>query len=139
MEQMTTERLEKQRAFIETKLTKCKQFDKYGLTLVDTNDVIISSLMGELRNNVLNFFKGGLYSVKKCEHCGTDQSPQFERAHNKGMSRSDVALSALKRIRPNEKVPIKQSTFIKAFIEEHTRHPLWILCKSCHKKYDKEV
>jgi len=136
---MSSERLAQQKEFIERKLEKCKQFDKYGLTLVDTNLVIISSLMGELRNIVLSFFKGGLYSVKKCEHCGTEQSKQFERAHNKGMSRSDVALSALNRIRPDETVSVKQASFIKAFIEEHTRHPLWILCKECHKKYDAKV
>ena len=136
---MTNERLAQQKEFIERKLEKCKQFDKYGLTLVDTNLVIISSLMGELRNIVLSFFKGGLYSVKKCEHCGTQQSKQFERAHNKGMSRSDVALSALNRIRPDESVSVKQASFIKAFIEEHTKHPLWILCKDCHKKYDAKV
>ena len=136
---MTPERLEKQREFIERKLTSCKQFDKYGLRLVDPNSVIISSLTGELRNIVLTFFKGGMYSVKKCEHCGTETSKQFERAHNKGMSRSDVALSALKRIRPDETASINQGVFIKAFIEEHTKHPLWILCKGCHKKYDMKV
>jgi len=136
---MTPERLEKQRTFIERKLISCKQFDKYGLTLVDTNSVIISSLSGELRNNVQIFFRGGMYSVKKCEHCGTETSSQFERAHNKGVSRAEVALSALKRIRPDESVPIKQSNFMRAFIEEHTKNPLWILCKGCHKKYDTKV
>lgn len=136
---MKPERLEKQKMFIENKLKTCKQFDKYKLTLVDTNDVIISSLMGELRNTVLSFFKGGIYSIKKCEHCGTEHSKQFERAHNKGMSRSDVALSALNRIRPDEAVSIKQGAFIKAFIQEHSNHPLWILCSDCHKKYDKVV
>jgi hypothetical protein len=136
---MTSERLEQQKQFIQSKLKNTKQFEKYKLTLVDTNDIIISSLMGELRNTVLSFFKGGMYSVKKCEHCGTETSKQFERAHNKGMSRGNVAISALKRIRPDETVSIKQSDFIKAFIEEHTNHPLWILCKDCHKKYDKVV
>jgi hypothetical protein len=136
---MSSERLAQQKEFIDHKLETCKQFDKYGLTLVDTNLVIISSLMGELRNIVLSFFKGGMYYVKKCEHCGTQQSKQFERAHNKGMPREKVALSALNRIRPDETKPVKQESFIKAFIEEHTRHPLWILCKDCHKKYDAKV
>jgi len=133
---MSSERLAQQKEFIDRKLKTCKQFNKYGLTLVDTNGVIISSLTGELRNIVQSFFKGGMYSVKKCEHCGTEQSKQFERAHNKGMKRNQLALSALNRIRPDETVSIKQSCFIRAFIEEHTRHPLWILCKECHKKYD---
>jgi hypothetical protein len=136
---MSSERFAQQKEFIDRKLETCKQFNKYGLTLVDPNLVIISSLMGELRNIVLTFFKGGMYSVKKCEHCGTESSKQFERAHNKGMPRDKVALSALNRIRPDETVSIKQACFIRAFIEEHTRHPLWILCKDCHKKYDASV
>lgn len=134
---MTEERLKKQSDFITKKLEKCRQFDKYGLTLVDSNEIIISSLMGELRNIVLSFFKGDLFSEKKCEHCGTTTSSQFERAHQKNISRKDVALAALKRIRPDESQPIKQKEFIKAFVEEHCKVPLWILCKSCHVKYDK--
>ncbi len=134
--EMSEARLQQQKTFIQAKLPKCKQFDKYGLTLVDPNDVIIKSLMGELRNIVLSFFKGDLYSQKKCEHCGTTTSKQFERAHNKGCSRYDVALAALRRIRPDESKPIQQKDFIKAFVEEHCTIPLWILCKECHIKYD---
>ena len=134
--QMSQERLEQQKLFILRKLEKCKQFDKYGLTLVDSNDIIIKSLMGELRNIVLSFFKGDIYSQKKCEHCGTSSSKQFERAHNQGSSRYNVALAALNRIRPDESKPIQQKAFIKAFVEEHTTIPLWILCKECHIKYD---
>lgn len=133
---MTEARLQKQKEFIQRKIQSCKQFDKYGLTLVDSNAVIIASMQGELRNIVLSFFKGGLYSEKKCEHCQTTVSHQFERAHNKGKSRNDVALAALHRIRPDETAHIKQKDFIKAFIEEHITVPLWILCKQCHVKYD---
>jgi len=134
---MSDERMLKQSEFIQTKVPKSKLFDKYGLTLVDSNKVIITSLMGELRNLVLAFFKGGMYSVKKCEHCGTTESTQFERAHDKGKSRGDVALLALHRIRPDETLPVLQKDFMKAFILEHSFIPLWILCKQCHIKYDK--
>ena len=57
---MSDARIQQQKEFIEKKIIKCKQFDKYGLTLTDSNDIIITSLMGELRNIVLSFFKGGL-------------------------------------------------------------------------------
>jgi hypothetical protein len=133
---MTEARLQKQAEFIQRKMQTCKQFDKYGLTLIDSNAVIIASMQGELRNIILSFFTGDLYSKKKCEHCQTTVSPQFERAHNKGNSRNDVALAALHRIRPDETAHIKQKDFIKAFIEEHITVPLWILCKACHGKYD---
>ena len=132
---MDTDRLSKQSNFILEKLAKSKLFDKYGLTLVDSNEVIVQSLNGELRNIVLAFFKGGMYAVKTCEHCGSTNASQYERAHDKGSSRGQVAMAALARIRPNGG-QIRQSSFMRAFIEEHRRVPLWILCKSCHKKYD---
>ena len=134
---MSSERLKKQKDFIQNKIVKCKQFEKYGLTLIDTNTTIINSLTGELRNMVNTFFKGGLYGVKECEHCGTTISAQYERAHDKGKSRNVVALDALRRIRPDETKSIKQQDFMRAFIEEHTNVPLWILCKQCHINYDK--
>ena len=135
---MSDVRIKQQREFIETKLKKCRLFDKYNLTLVDSNDIIITSLMGELRNIVLSFFKGGMYSEKKCEHCSTTESRQFERAHDVSKSRRDVALDALRRIRSDETKQIKQNDFMRAFIEEHCNVPLWILCKSCHTLYDKK-
>ena len=138
---MSEERLALQKAFIDAKLSKSRQFDKYGLTLVNTNAVIVRSLMGELRNIVLSFFKGGkdgLYGVKKCEHCGTTEGKQYERAHCKGIDREDVAIRALTRIRPDESAPIEQRDFMKAFIEEHATVPLWFLCTSCHTAYDKK-
>jgi hypothetical protein len=133
---MTEARLATQAEFIKTKLVKCRQFDKYGLTLIDSNDVIIQSLGGELRNLVLSFFKGGIYAEKRCEHCGTTTAPQYERAHNKGTTRAAVALAALQRLRPSGTEQIKQSDFMRTFIEEHDTVPLWILCKACHTIYD---
>jgi len=43
--------------FIDSRLAKSRLFDKYGLTLTDSNEVIVASLMGELRNMVLAFFR----------------------------------------------------------------------------------
>jgi hypothetical protein len=134
---MEPARLKAQSDFIQRKLATCKLFDKYGLTLVDSDDVIIKSLMGELRNIVLAFFKGGMFAVKKCEFCNATDAPQFERAHHRGTSRADVAVAALNRIRPDKAQPVKQADFIRAFIEEHTKVPLHILCKACHTKYDR--
>ena len=130
-------RIEEQKQFIRKKLVRCKQFDKYGLTLVDSNEIIVKSLMGELRNIIQSFFKGWIYSTKKCEHCSTTTAKQYDRAHDKNISRSDIAFKALQRIRPDETQPIKQKDFIRAFIEEHENVHLWLLCKECHTKYDK--
>ncbi len=135
---MTAERLEQQQKFIHKKLPKSKLFDKYGLTLVDSNDIIIQSLMGELRNIIQAFFKGGLYGKKECEHCKTTTAKQYERAHDKDHSRYAVAMAALTKLRTNDESPIKQKDFMKAFIQEHVHISLWILCKSCHIKYDKQ-
>jgi hypothetical protein len=133
---MSDERLAAQAELIRNKLPTSKLFDKYGLTLVDSNNTIIISLMGELRNIILGFFKGGPYASKRCEHCGTLDAKQYERAHNKGESRPSIAKRALERIRPDETARISQKEFMKAFIEEHIKVPLWFLCTTCHKKYD---
>jgi hypothetical protein len=132
---MTDERKTLQSDFIQAKLKKTKHFNKYGLTLIDDNETIIRSTMGELRNTVLAFFKGGIFAKKVCEHCGTTEG-QFDRAHDKDTSRQDVALAALRRIRPDETKPVSQQEFMRAFVEEHCRVPLWYLCKSCHRVYD---
>jgi hypothetical protein len=134
---MTEDRLAKQSNFILEKLAKSKLFDKYSLTLVDSNEVIIQSLNGELRNIVQSFFKGGMYAKRTCEHCGSTTAAQYERAHDKSSSRGQVAMAALARIRPDEG-QIRQSDFMRAFIEEHRRVPLWVLCKPCHKTYDSD-
>jgi len=133
---MTPERRAAQAEFIRSKLKKTKYFAKYGLTLIDSNEVIVQSTMGELRNTVLTFFKGGIFARKQCEHCGTTQSSQFERAHDKETSRKSVALAALHRIRPDETKSVSQREFMEAFVEEHCNVPLWYLCKECHRAYD---
>ena len=128
-------RLKQQTDFIEKRLAKCKLFNKYKLTLLESNNDIISSLGGELRNIVQGFFTGSFYAQKVCEHCGLTAKTQ--RCHDKGSSRPQVAFSALLKIRPDETKPIKQCDFIRAFIQEHSKVPLWILCQTCHMKYDR--
>lgn len=132
----TPERMVALCEFIDRKLNKTSMFNKYGLTLVDSNDIIIASLMGELRNMVLAFFKD-LFKFKQCESCKTTTANQYDRAHDRSLSREHVAMEALKRIRPDVRSHIQQKDFLRAFIEEHKNHPLWYLCRSCHCKYDK--
>ena len=145
---MSDERRERQTKFITEKLNskRTKLFDKYR-TMFDknidgevmTNEEIIRSTMGELRNTVLAFFKGGLFKEKKCEHCGkTGKGLQFDRAHDKEVFRKDVALAALRRIRPDESKPVSQREFMRAFVQEHCNVPLWYLCRGCHIAYDKK-
>jgi len=129
-------------AFIKTRLETSKSFDKYGLEFRESNATIIKSIMGELRNTVLGFFKGKTsgFHEKRCDACDTTaKDVQYERAHDRSMCREAVALDALKLIRPDESVPIKQKDFIKAFVMQHAKYPLWYLCKPCHKKYDSKV
>jgi hypothetical protein len=136
---MTEERQQEFDRFIDKRLATVN-FDKYRLPLIVSNEDIVISLGGELRNIVLRFFKGGeLFKYKRCESCGTsNKDVQYERAHDRSCSRTDVALAALRRIRPDETKPIHQSRFMRAFIEEHKRHPIWYLCKTCHNAYDKK-
>lgn len=132
---MSDERRARQTEFIQAKLKKTKYFDKYGLNPPEDNQTIIRSTMGELRNTVRAFFQGGIFAKKVCEHCGTTTG-QFDRAHDKDISRQGVALAALRRIRPDETKPVSQKEFMRAFVEEHCNVPLWYLCKACHRMYD---
>ena len=135
----TPERMATLCEFIDSRLAKSRLFDKYGLTLTDSNEVIVASLMGELRNMVLAFFKGSLFKTKRCDSCKSTTAAQYERAHDRATTRESVALDALRRIRPAGTGPIHQKDFLRAFREEHKNHPLWYLCHSCHHTYDKKV
>jgi hypothetical protein len=129
-------RLEEMAALIDAKLPKTKAFNRYKLTMHESNADIVSSLGGEMRNMVLSFFKGGCFKHKKCDHCGTTEAKQYDRAHDKSVTRDDVALAALARIRPDEAAPVSQQAFMRAFVNEHRYVPVWYLCKPCHRVYD---
>lgn len=132
---ITPERLEQQKSFIKARLQKTTIFNKYTLVLTNSNQEIVKSLGDCLRNVILNFFKG-LFKLKECEVCkATNIKPQ--RAHPRDSSREAVALDALNRIRPDPTIPVNQSDFLKAFIDEHSNHIMWYLCAKCHKTYDR--
>jgi len=131
-------RKESQRAFIQTRINSSRLFDKYGLTHSESNEVIVKSMMGEMRNLVQQFFKGAGsgFDVKRCDACGTtNPALQYDRAHDRSSSRPELALAALNRVRPDNS-PISQKEVMKAFIREHAETPLWYLCKPCHRIYD---
>jgi hypothetical protein len=129
-------RLEEMSVLIDSKIDKTKTFNRYKLMLHESNADIVSSLGGEMRNMVLTFFKGGCFKNKKCDHCGTTEAKQYDRAHDASMTRDKVALSALARIRPDESAPVSQQEFMRAFVNEHRYVPVWYLCKPCHREYD---
>jgi len=132
-------RKETQRAFIQNRINSSRLFNKYGLTHTESNETIVMSMMGEMRNLVQQFFKGtgSGFDVKRCDACQTtDPTLQYDRAHDRGSSRPQVALAALRRVRPDESVPITQKDVMKAFVEEHATISLWYLCKPCHRTYD---
>ena len=136
----TTARKEAQRVFITNRIENTKMFNKYGLIHTESNMVIVTSLMGEMRNLVQQFFKGAGsgFTEKKCDACNTtDSSLQYDRAHDRGCSRIDVALAGLNRLRPDETVFVAQKDVLKAFIKEHAEVSLWYLCKPCHREYDR--
>jgi len=140
MHARSTDRTAHMKTCIDRRLEKTTQFDKFRLTLTNSNDDIISSLGGELRNLVLSFFKGKVFPEKRCDCCGTKSvNVQYERAHDRECDRPQVALDALKRIRSDESAPVHQATFMRAFIEEHRMHPMWYLCKPCHVWYDRKT
>jgi len=90
------------------------------------------------RNLVHAFFK---YTTNKCDNCGIFKSKlvQLERAHcnKENCDRSSLLYLAIKEHYNNEKVPIYVKDILKTFIKLHNKIPLFILCKKCHKEYDK--
>jgi hypothetical protein len=90
---MSEERRSQQAKFITDKLNskRITMFNKYGLTFHEDNETIVRSTMGELRNTVLAFFKGGLFKEKRCEHCGKIGGSQMRL--NRSLSATSCVLS----------------------------------------------
>ena len=108
--------------------------------IVGTAHDILSHLNGGLAKNLVNnFFK---YTTTKCDICGIQKSKtiQLDRAHcNKdSCDRSSLLAKSIKYHFIDETTPIKVKDILITFIKYHKEIPLFILCKKCHREYDKK-
>ena len=93
---------------------------------------------GPAKNLINNFFR---YKTDKCDRCGIQKSKtiQLDRAHcNKdGCDRSSLLEKAIDEYFTDETTPILIKDILRTFIKYHKEIPLYILCKECHREYDR--
>ena len=101
-------------------------------------DILLHLKAGPGKNLINSFFK---YTTDKCDYCGIQKSRinQLDRAHcNKdGCDRSSLLEKSINNYYIDEITPIKIKDILRQFIEYHKQIPLFILCKKCHREYDK--
>jgi len=109
--------------------------------VVGTKNNILLHLKGGPAKNLINsFFK---YTTDKCDYCGISKSKtvQLDRAHcNKdSCDRTSLLEKSINFHFTHENTPIKIKDIFKTFIKYHKGIPLFILCKKCHREYDKKL
>ena len=112
---------------------------KSNVGLVGTkNEILLHLKAGPAKNLINSFFK---YTTDKCDFCCIQKSRtnQLDRAHcNKdGCDRSSLLETSIDDYYIDETTPIKIKDILRNFITYHKEIPLFILCKKCHREYDK--
>ena len=119
------------------KKTKIKLLNE-GCSLVGTKEDIFTNVNDTGRNLTQKFFK---YKTDKCDYCGKQKSReiQLDRAHPNigGWDRPSLLKKAICFHFIDETTPIKASDILRTYIKKHDNIPLFVLCKKCHRKYDK--
>uniref|UniRef100_A0A6C0JD15 Uncharacterized protein n=1 Tax=viral metagenome TaxID=1070528 RepID=A0A6C0JD15_9ZZZZ len=109
------------------------------LKLVGTEKDILAHLKGGPSKNLINSFFN--YTTDKCDFCkiAKDKLVQLDRAHcNKlNCDRASLLNKSIKKHFIDEITPIKVKDILNDFIKFHNEIPLFILCKKCHREYDK--
>tara|TARA_B110000967_G_C18812247_1_gene524250 strand:+ start:734 stop:1174 length:441 start_codon:yes stop_codon:yes gene_type:complete len=102
------------------------------------NDILLHLKGGPAKNLINTFFK---YTTDKCDYCGIQKSKtiQLDRAHcNKdSCDRSSLLQRSINYHFIDHSEPIKIKDILITFVKYHKDIPLFILCKKCHREYDK--
>ena len=124
---------------INEKLEKSRISDlTTGLKLGGPKEDILSHLRkGPAKNLVCAFFKSDI----KCDCCGIEKSNtiQLDRAHcnEDGCDRASLLKEAVDIYYKDENTLIESKAILRSFLRLHIGKPLFILCKKCHREYDK--
>lgn len=110
------------------------------LKVVGTKTEILSHLKGGPTTNLTNsFFK---YTTDKCDYCGLQKSKttQLDRAHCNidSCDRSSLLEKSININFIDEITPIRIKDILITYLKYHKDIPLFILCKKCHREYDKK-
>ena len=131
--------LEKQNSYIGKKRRIKNRLLDDPIGLCGEKEEIANHLnMGHAPNLVQTYFK----TDDKCVLCqgkkGENGIRQIERAHCNNYSRKDLLMMALEDLHIDKNTPIRSGDILKLFIQKHDICPIYSLCNSCHKKYDKK-
>lgn len=101
-------------------------------------DILSHLKSGPTKNLINSFFK---YTTNQCDNCNIEKSKtiQLDRAHcnKKNCDRISLLKKSIEKYYINDLTPIKIKNILITFIKLHKEIPLFILCKTCHRKYDK--
>ena len=93
---------------------------------------------GPAKNLTNSFFK---YTNDKCDYCGIQKNKtiQLDRAHYNidSCDRSSLLEKSINVHFIDESTPIKIKDILITYLKYHKDIPLFILCKKCHREYDK--
>ena len=99
------------------------------------NDILLHLKGGPAKNLINSFFK---YTTDKCDYCGIKKSKSIQLDCNKdSCDRSSLLEKSINVHFIDQSTPIKIKDILTTFIKYHKDIPLFILCKKCHREYDK--
>lgn len=113
---------------------------KYGDTTIICKDSESAyyTLDGEMRNNVMKFFRSKKKEVGICQFKNCKKT-DLDCAHKRNYERKNIFRNILKRMQlyKNGKYRIEVQEFMKEFIYFHKKSIIYFLCKKHHTEYDK--
>ena len=106
-----------------------------------TKNEIHTHLKGGPAKNLTNYFFK--HTNDKCDYCSIqkNKNTQLDRAHCNidNCDRSSLLQKAINNHFIDDITPIKIKDILITYLKYHKDIPLFILCKNCHREYDKKV
>lgn len=125
---------------LEDKIKKTRIFSLNSEVCISgpLEDILFHLKGGPAKNLINSFIK---YDENKCDYCGIEKSNliQLDRAHcnSEQCDRASLLRISINKYYVNTETPIKIKDILKTFIILHEKIPIFILCKKCHRNYDK--
>ena len=107
-------------------------------SFIGTFDEFTKYISPRARNVVNAITKNYKLQIGKCEHCGST-TETLEAAHVTGRERSIIIEEILKEFTNGEIITIDLEVFENKFLSVHEpiNKIILVLCRPCHRKYDK--
>jgi len=129
--------INRNKEYIKNKLSKTRiKCLKSNVSICGTRKEILDHIKcGPAKNLINTFFR---FKVDKCEHCNLEKKKvrQLDRAHCNNCDRVQLLEKSILRYFVNELTPVKIKDILIEFIKLHNEAPIYMLCKTCHIRYD---